>query len=285
VRNRPTGTARQDGFTASPTPPGPRSSADRPTRRGARANWTCSGARQYRRLDGDAGTTSPTGQRPAHRANAALQFVVTAWPVEGVQLEHDQGHRSQQSRAERLRDGARSVPRFDRRRRYPAGSRSWRARPFAGGATPSFTGLSSSLRRGPAHYLLASGERSRPPGARSVCGEHRPGTGTPSSRAPKRSFRPVATVSARRRCSRAKHSRVRESRTLGPRDLSYDSIRARSRYTTSPDCGAGFHRPPGERFHVDVRGESPGLPNGMYILVVKHASQSCDSLMILSPAR
>ena len=39
-------------------------------------------------------------------------------------------------------------------------------------------------------------------------------------------------------------------------------------------------------FTWDVRGESPGLPNGMYILVVNTGSQVVrQRLMILSPAR
>jgi len=43
---------------------------------------------------------------------------------------------------------------------------------------------------------------------------------------------------------------------------------------------------PASGFEWDVRGESPGLPNGMYILVVDTGSELLrQRLMILSPAR
>lgn len=48
-----------------------------------------------------------------------------------------------------------------------------------------------------------------------------------------------------------------------------------------------FTRLPPDRFEWDLRAESPGLPNGMYILVVRHGSEDIERrrLMILSPAR
>src|SRR2546429_234405 len=151
VRAVLTGTARPDGFTATSYETGSSVPSGSPN-----ASWGAG------KLDVQAalaqvpaaltvvpGTTSPTGQRVRIGANAALQFVVTAGPDEGVQLDtikvagvsnHALSDFVTELDLYRDSTGGGAIP--------PGPPLVAVSAPFAGGATPSFTGLSSSLPSG-----------------------------------------------------------------------------------------------------------------------------------------
>ena len=76
---------------------------------------------------------------------------------------------------------------------------------------------------------------------------------------------------------------VRSGRVI----FSYDSTpRSMALYNFGGLRVRDFTGLPANGFTWDVRGESPGLPNGMYILVVQTGSQMLrQRLMILSPSR
>ena len=295
VRTVLTGTARQDGFTATSYETGSGVSSGSPN-----ASWGAG------KLDVQAalaqvpaaltvmpGTTSPTGQRLRIGANPALQFVVTAWPVEGVQLDtirvtgvsnHALSDFVTELDLYRDSTGGGAIPPGPPLVVVPA--------PFASGATPSFTGLSSSLPSGGRlTYLLAVrvNDHLRQGDSLGLHVSTVLGTGTPSARRAKAIIpAPVASHFGRASLLQGEAILVSENPVRSGRVIfSYDSIpRSIALYNFAGLRVRDFSALPVNGFTWDVRGESPGLPNGMYILVVNTGSQVVrQRLMILSPAR
>lgn len=295
VRTVLTGTARQDGFTATSYETGSGVSSGSPN-----ASWGAG------KLDVQAalaqvpaaltvmpGTTSPPGQRLRIGANPALQFVVTAWPVEGVQLDtirvtgvsnHALSDFVTELDLYRDSTGGGAIPPGQPLVVVPA--------PFASGATPSFTGLSSSLPSGGRlTYLLAVrvNDHLRQGDTLGLHVSTVLGTGTPSARRAKAIIpAPVASRFGSASLLQGEAILVSENPVRSGRVIfSYDSIpRSIALYNFAGLRVRDFTALPVNGFTWDVRGESPGLPNGMYILVVNTGSQVVrQRLMILSPAR
>src|SRR3989441_10468234 len=167
------------------------------------------------------------------------------------------------------------------------------AAPFAGGATANFTGLGSTLPAGAQlTYLLVARLTDRlhqgdTLGLRVTAVS---GTGTVSQRravasipTPVASHLGAATLLQSGETFLVSENPVRSGRVIFSYDLPPRSI---ALYNFAGLRVRDFTALPANGFEWDLRGESPGLPNGMYILVVQTGSQMLrQRLMILSPSR
>ena len=291
VRTILTGSARHDGFTG--------------------ASYTGFGAGTpnpswgYGKLDVNAalalvppdltlmpGTKSPT-QRPRIGANPALQFVVSASASQAEQLDtivvsgtSNRALNDVVTELDLYRDstGAGAIP-------------AWAplvalAAPFASGTTPSLPVLVSSVPAGgQVTYLLAVrlNDHLRQGDTLGLRVTAASATGSVSAgRAV--AYIPVPVASQLGRASLlgnapflVSENPVRSGRVIFSYDVPPQSI---ALYTFAGLRVRRFTALPSNGFTWDVRGESPGLPNGMYILVVDIGRQLLrQRLMILSPAR
>ena len=295
VRAVLTGTARQDGFTATAYGTGSAVPSGSPNESWGAGKLDVQAALNQlpAALTAMPGTTSPAGQRLRIGANAALQLVVTAGPDEGVQLDtirvagvSNHALSDFVTELDLYRDSTSggAIPAGPPLVVVPA--------PFAGGATPSFTGLSSSLPSGGRlTYLLAVklNDHLRQGDTLGLRVSTVLGTGTPSARRAKAIIpAPVASRFGSASLLQGEAILVSENPVRSGRVIfSYDSIpRSIALYNFAGLRVRDFTALPLNGFTWDVRGESPGLPNGMYILVVNTGSQVVrQRLMILSPAR
>ena len=295
VRAVLTGTARPDGFTATSyeTGSGVPSGSPNASWGAGKLDVQAALAQVPAALTVVPGTTSPTGQRVRIGANAALQFVVTAGPDEGVQLDtikvagvsnHALSDFVTELDLYRDSTGGGAIP--------PGPPLVAVSAPFAGGATPSFTGLSSNLPSGGRFtYLLAVklNDHLRQGDTLGLRVSTVLGTGTPSARRAKAIIpAPVASRFGSASLLAGEAILVSENPVRSGRVIfSYDSIpRSIALYNFAGLRVRDFTALPLNGFTWDVRGESPGLPNGMYILVVNTGAQVVrQRLMILSPAR
>jgi hypothetical protein len=240
------------------------------------------------------GSGSPTGQPWRVGANPAIQFVVTASTLEGVRLDtitvagastHALSDIVTELDLYRDSTGAGVLPPGAPLVALPA--------PFAGGATARFTGLGSGAPPGgQLTYLLVVqlNNHLRQGDTLGLRVAAVRGTRTPSASravgyipAPVASRLGPATLLLGDEVVLVSENPVRSGRVI----FSYDSPpRSLALYTFAGLRVRQFTALPVSRFEWDVRGESPGLPNGMYILVVDTGAQLLRRrLMILSPSR
>jgi subtilisin family serine protease len=240
------------------------------------------------------GTNSPNGTRLMIGTNAAIQFVLTASAAEGERLDTitvagTSNHALSDfiTELDLYRDsaGTGAVPAGLPLVALPT--------PFAAGAIARFSNLASTLSAGgQATYLLVLqvSNHLRQGDTLALRVSAVSGTGTVSAR------RAVGYIPApvTSRFGRAEllqgnavvlisENPVRSGRVI----FSYDSTpHSMSLYNFAGLRVRDFSALPANGFEWDVRGESPGLPNGMYILVVNTGTKvQRQRLMILSPAR
>jgi hypothetical protein len=240
------------------------------------------------------GANSPKGLRLRIGANAALQFAVTASPAEGDRLDsitvagtsnHALGDIVTQLDLYQDPTGAGAIPSGAPVVSLPT--------PFANGTTARFVGLGANLAAGgQITYLLAVrlNDHLRQGDTLRLRVSTVLGTGTPSAR-PAVAYIPVPVASQLGSADLLQGSDVflvsenpvRSGRVI----FSYDSTpRSIALYDFAGLRVREFTALPASGFTWEVRAESPGLPNGMYILVVKTGSQMLrQRLMILSPSR
>jgi hypothetical protein len=244
-------------------------------------------------LTAAAGTRSPTG-RLRIGTNPALQFVVSVSTLEGARLDtisvtgassHALADVVTELDLYRDSTGAGTVPSGPPLVALPA--------PFAAGATPSFAGVGTGLPPGSqVTYLLVLrlNDRLRQGDTLGLRVTAVSGTGTLSTRhaaastpAPVASHLGPASLLEAGEAFLISENPVRSGRVI----FSYDQPpRSLALYSFAGVRVRDFTALPANGFEWDVRAESPGLPNGMYILVVDTGSQQLrQRLMILSPAR
>jgi subtilisin family serine protease len=240
------------------------------------------------------GANSPAGKSAAIGANAALQFGVTAWATEGerldtISLAATSNHALSDivTELDLYRDSTEAgvIPAGPPFIALPA--------PFAGGTTLHLTGLATNLAPGGSFtYLLAVrlNDHLRQGDTVGVRVTGVAGTGAVSAQRAVGYFpAPVASRLARASLLQGNEvflvseNPVRSGRVI----FSYATPpRSVALYNFAGLRVRAFTALPTNSFTWDVRGESPGLPNGMYILVVDTGTQLVrQRLMILSPAR
>jgi len=248
-------------------------------------------------VGGQAELTAAGTQPPAGRlrigTNAALPFIVSASTLEGARLDTitvagASTHALSDIVAEldlyRDSTGAGTVPSGPPLVALTA--------PFAAGATLSFAaGGTSVAPGGQVTYLLALrlNDRLRQGDTLGLRVVAVSGTGALSARraaasipAPVASRLGPAALLQGDEVVLVSENPVRSGRVIFSYDLPPRSL---ALYTFAGLRVRQFTGLPASRFEWDVRGESPGLPNGMYILVVDTGSQLLRRrLMILSPS-
>ena len=293
VRTILTSTARSDGFTGRSYATGFAGGSPNPSWGYGKLDVQAALAQAPPALTAAAGLNSPSS-RVRIGANAALQFVVTASTAEGDRLDTvTVAGASNHTLADFVtaldlyRDSAGTgvIPNGAPLVSLPT--------PFAGGSTARFVDLGANVAPGgQVTYLLAVrlNDHLRQGDTLGLRVAAVFGTGTPSTRRAV-AYIPVPVTS---RLGRAEllqggqiflisENPVRSGRVI----FSYDSTpRSMALYNFAGLRVRDFSALPANRFEWDVRGESPGLPNGMYILVVKTGAELLrQRLMILSPAR
>ena len=244
-------------------------------------------------LTAAAGTRSPNA-RLRIGANAALQFVVSVSTLEGARLDtisvaaassHALADVVTELDLYRDSTGAGTVPSGPPLAVLTA--------PFAAGATPSFAGVGTSLSPGTqVTYLLVLrlNDRLRQGDTLGLRLTAVSGTGALSARhavagtpVPVASRLGSATLLEAGEAFLISENPVRSGRVIFSYDL---PPRSMALYSFAGLRVRDFTGLPASGFEWDVRGETPGLPNGMYILVVDTGSKLLrQRLMILSPAR
>ena len=240
-----------------------------------------------------AGARSPT-DRLRIGTNAALQFVVSVSTLEGARLDtvsvaaassHALADVVTELDLYRDSTGAGTVPSGPPLAALTA--------PFAAAATPSFAGVGTSLSPGTqVTYLLVLrlNDHLRQGDTLGLRLTAVSGTGALSARhavastpVPVASRLGSATLLEAGEAFLVSENPVRSGRVI----FSYDvPPRSLALYSFAGLRVRDFTGLPASGFEWDVRGESPGLPNGMYILVVDTGSKLLrQRLMILSPAR
>jgi len=288
-----TSTARSDAFTGRSYATGFSGGSPNPSWGYGKLDVQAALAQAPPALTAAGGANSPSG-RVRIGANAALQFVVTASTVEGDRLDtvtvagvSNHALADIVTELDLYRDSAGTGA-------LPPGAPLFSVpTPFAGGSTARFVGLGANVAPGgQVTYLLAVrlNDHLRQGDTVGLRVAAVFGTGTPSARRAV-AYIPVPVTS---RLGRAEllqggqvflisENPVRSGRVI----FSYDSTpRSMALYNFAGLRVRDFAALPANRFEWDVRGESPGLPNGMYILVVKTGAELLrQRLMILSPAR
>ncbi|OLB16067.1 MAG: hypothetical protein AUH12_07510 [Gemmatimonadetes bacterium 13_2_20CM_69_8] len=289
-----TTTARQDPFTGTSYATGFPGGRPNPSWGYGKLDVQAALAQAPPALTAAPGANSPTGPPLRIGANAALQFAVAASTAEGDRLDsitvagtsnHALGDIVTQLDLYADPTGAGTIPSGAPLVSLPT--------PFANGTTARFVGLGTNLAPGgQITYLLAVrlNDHLRQADTLGLRVNAVLGTGTPSAR-PAVAYIPVPVASRLGRADLLQggelflvsENPVRSGRVI----FSYDSTpRSMALYNFAGLRVRDFTGLPANGFTWDVRGESPGLPNGMYILVVQTGSQMLrQRLMILSPSR
>jgi subtilisin family serine protease len=293
VRTILTTSARQDGFTSA-SYAGFGAGVPNPSWGYGKLDVQAALAQAPPALTVALGGNSPTPTRLKIGTSAAIQFALTAAPAEGERLDTitvagTSNHALSDfiTELDLYRDsaGTGTIPSSLPLVALPA--------PFAAGAIARFGSLASSVAAGgQLAYLLVLqvNNHLRQGDTLDLRVSAVSGTGIVSTRravgyipAPVASQFGRAELLQGNEAVLISENPVRSGRVI----FSYDSTpHSMSLYNFAGLRVRDFSALPASRFEWDVRGESPGLPNGMYILVVNAGARVLrQRLMILSPAR